>query len=355
MQKILIWLGKVLKNLSEATGIVPSARLKKELELSRQAERELFKRNHFLQHILDASTTRIWHFDKEVRVVSLNKAAQENLEFPLAHYLGKTTFDYFYNLEDARLYYEMDMQVINSGQADLGRLDIYEAPDGNTFYKKVDRIPYFDENGAIAGLTVYSYDITEQKRAEISLLEQRLELEAEIKKRITAEKELRRLARTDPLTGIYNRRHFFELGNKELTRTRRTNQPLSILMFDIDHFKRINDTYGHQVGDRVLKTITATCHENLRQMDVFARYGGEEFVILLPEIGVDNARQVAHKMSTLIGQQEIMFENQRIAVTASLGVAALSSESESLDQLLARADDALYQAKEAGRNRVMIG
>jgi len=355
MQKIINWLKKALIKTITSTDFKTYARLRKEHELCKQSEVNLLKQNHFLQHILDAATTRIWHFDKEVRVVLLNKAAQENLEFPLETYLGKTTFDYFHNIDDAQLYYELDMAVISSGQPDLGRLDVYEAPDGNTFYKKVDRIPYFDENGDIAGLTVFSYDITEQKRAEISLLEQRLALEEEIKKRIAAEKELRRLATTDPLTGIRNRRYFFEFANNELARTRRNNRAFSIILFDVDHFKRTNDTFGHQAGDYVLKTITATCHENLRQIDVLARYGGEEFIILLPDTSIDNAEKVADKIRTLIANQEITFENHHIPVTVSIGVASFSTNSELLDDLLSRADDALYQAKEAGRNCVILG
>jgi len=334
--------------------VVSRAKLQQELEKSRKAETELLKRNHFLQHILDASTTRIWHFDKEIRVVSLNKAARENLEYPLEYYLGKTAFEYFHDMDDAQLYYDMDIKVINTGVPDIGRLDIYETPEGESFYKKVDRIPYYDENGEIAGITVYSYDITEQKRAELRLLEQRLELEDEIKKRIIAEKELRRLATTDPLTGAYNRRHFFELVESEMARSNRTQKPMSIVLFDIDHFKRINDTYGHQAGDHILKNIATTCREHLRQMDVFARYGGEEFITLLPELEIARARQAAEKIRTLIAGQRFTFEEQSIKTTVSLGVAELSDK-ESLSQLLARADKALYRAKESGRNQVVVG
>jgi len=353
MQKISIYLNKLLRKIADIICI--NSNLANELARARESEVKLLQRNHFLQHILDAATTRIWHFDKEVRVVSLNKAAQENLEYPLEEYIGKTTFDYFHNMDDARFYHELDMQVINSGRPDLGRLDVYEAPDGNTYYKKVDRIPYYDEDGDIAGITVYSYDISEQKWAENDLREQRLILEKEIQRRIAAEEELRRLATTDPLTGIYNRRHFFELANKELIRTKRTKKPFSIILYDIDHFKRINDTFGHLAGDKVLKNLSTACQKNLREMDVLARYGGEEFIILLPELGIPNSTVVAEKIRKIIAGQALSFENRSISVTASLGVATHSVETEPLDKLLARVDKALYEAKEMGRNQVMVG
>lgn len=353
MQNTIFSLRRWLKHIFGEFDIASNARLQRELEQSKRAEAELAKRNHFLQHILDASTTRIWHFDREVRVVSLNKAAQENLEYQLEYYIGKTAFEYFHDIDDAQLYYELDIQVLHTGIPDIGRLDVYQSPGGEAYYKKVDRIPYYDEHDEIAGITVYSYDITEQKRAEVRLLEQRLELEDEIKKRIVAEKELRRLATTDPLTGIFNRRHFFELLEAELARTKRTGKSFSIVLFDIDHFKQINDSYGHQAGDEVLRRVTRACRDHLRQMDGFARYGGEEFIILLPELEIHQAQQAAEKIRGLIAGQIIEFEKQSITVTISLGVSELA-DGEPLDQLLARVDKALYQAKEGGRNRVRV-
>jgi diguanylate cyclase (GGDEF)-like protein len=355
MLKILSHMKKSLKNLLETFGITTNAKLIKELELYKQTEKKLLKQNHFLQHILATSTTQVWHFDKELRLVFLNKTAKENLSRPLEAYIGKTYVEYSIYKKDAQFYYELDKQVIISGQPELERLDTFEAQDGTIYYKKIDRIPYYDENGDIAGLSVHAYDISEQKWAENSLREQKVLLENEINKRIAAEDELRRFATTDSLTGLYNRRHFLELADKELIRSRRTTKAFSIIMFDIDHFKCINDTYGHQAGDQVLKTIALACQENLRQMDVIARYGGDEFIILLPEVDSPDAHHVANKIRTSVAEQEIMFENQPIIMTISLGVATLSMDTESLDQIFARVDKALYRAKEAGRNQVKIG
>lgn len=295
MLKILSLIKITLKKLLETFGIIINSKLIKELERYKQTEKILLKREHFRQHILDASTALIWHFDKELRLVSLNKKAEESLKFPLETYIGKTVLDYFIYEEDAQFHHELNKQITKSGQPDLGRLDIFEAQDGNTYYRKIDRIPYYDENGNIAGLTIYTYDISEQKWAENSLREQRLLLENEINKRIATEEELRQLATTDSLTGIFNRRHFLELAENELLRSRRTTRAFSIIMFDVDHFKRINDTYGHQAGDQVLKTITLACQRSLRQTDVIARYGGEEFIILLPEADSLDASHVAKK------------------------------------------------------------
>jgi diguanylate cyclase (GGDEF)-like protein len=127
-----------------------------------------------------------------------------------------------------------------------------------------------------------------------------------------------------------------------------------IVLFDIDHFKRINDTYSHQASDQVLQTVAAACREHLRQMDVFGRYGGEEFIILLPELEIQHAQQAAEKIRALIAGQTIVFDDRSIAVTVSLGVAEFS-DGEPLNQLLVRVDKALYQAKEGGRNQVRVG
>ncbi len=166
------------------------------------------------------------------------------------------------------------------------------------------------------------------------------------------QEKLRQMAITDYLTGIFNRRHFFELAETELERARRYQHPFSIILFDIDRFKRVNDTYGHAAGDQVLCTITAQCRENLRENDIFARYGGEEFVILLPETSLERAKKMAERTRENIANFAIEIGDASISITISFGVASLANGTLALDELLARADKALYASKEAGRNCV---
>ncbi|MBI3762768.1 MAG: diguanylate cyclase [Chloroflexi bacterium] len=166
--------------------------------------------------------------------------------------------------------------------------------------------------------------------------------------------ETQRLATTDALTGLYNRRHFFELAGHEYERTRRYGGPFSAIMLDIDHFKRINDTYGHAAGDQVLRAVAALCRESLREVDVVGRYGGEEFALILPESDVVNAQIAAERLCQQVAQQAFATDRGPLSVTVSLGVASLDDSCVSLDGLLERADRALYAAKQAGRNQVCV-
>ena len=159
-------------------------------------------------------------------------------------------------------------------------------------------------------------------------------------------------AHTDPLTGLANRRHFFESADAELARSRRYEAPLSLLMLDIDHFKEVNDAHGHRAGDRVLQKLAQTCLEVLRNVDVVGRVGGEEFAILLPETASEGAVEVAERLRAAVEAAEVVREEGvPIRVTVSIGAATLAGNA-NLDTLMSQADDALYDAKHRGRNRV---
>jgi two-component system cell cycle response regulator len=162
----------------------------------------------------------------------------------------------------------------------------------------------------------------------------------------------RQLAITDGLTKVYNHRFFQELFEKEYTRSDRYNTVFSLIMLDIDHFKRINDTYGHLCGDEILKNLAGLVKSCLRSMDIVARYGGEEFAVLLPETGGGEALQTAERIRRAVEETAFMGTEQGLDVTVSLGVATYPSEgvSERAD-VIAKADAALYEAKEGGRNR----
>ncbi len=173
-------------------------------------------------------------------------------------------------------------------------------------------------------------------------------------KRYSVEGKLRYQATIDPLTQIFNRRHFFEVAHKELERSQRYKRPLSIIILDLDHFKKVNDTYGHGVGDEVLRRISTLNKENLRENDIFARYGGEEFVILLPETDIEQAYQMAERMREKCAKTPLKIGKKSINMTISFGVSSLGKEKLPLDKLLLRADKALYKSKKGGRNQVTV-
>ena len=161
-------------------------------------------------------------------------------------------------------------------------------------------------------------------------------------------------ANIDPLTNIFNRRRFLELCEMMIKRSLRSNGHASFLLFDIDHFKKINDQYGHFIGDQVLHGIAQTCMKNLRTDDILGRFGGEEFVILLPETKLKDAKFIAERLRHLVAETPIETEVGVIHTTISIGVATARTASRlTIDQLLSRADRAMYRAKQAGRNRVI--
>ncbi len=166
--------------------------------------------------------------------------------------------------------------------------------------------------------------------------------------------DLQRVAALDPLTGIYNRRFGFKRLEEELNRAERNRTALAVLMLDLDHFKRINDTYGHLTGDKVLIRSTNICRDILREGDVLLRYGGEEFVVVLPGASLHDARDVAERIRFAISQSKVPFGDQVLEVTASIGIAATSGQTPiTAEALVAQADTRLYMAKSTGRNKVV--
>ena len=168
--------------------------------------------------------------------------------------------------------------------------------------------------------------------------------------------ELARLSNTDPMTGLYNRRYFDAVMEKEWKRSWRTGGLLSVILLDIDHFKNINDTFGHQVGDEYLKRLAFVLSSVFRRdYDVIARYGGEEFIVLLPDVNADAARQLAQKVKQNIEQMIFDHEGKKVATTISAGVICLAPDfGKSAGAMIDGADKALYQAKQSGRNRVIV-
>ncbi|WP_165312292.1 GGDEF domain-containing protein [Vibrio ziniensis] len=179
----------------------------------------------------------------------------------------------------------------------------------------------------------------------------RLLLSKDFRDRDLYQEELFVAATTDSLTSVSNRRHFIALGKRELQLHTRKQTPLSLLTFDLDYFKAINDSYGHAVGDEALKHFTNLCKNFFRDTDIFGRLGGEEFGLILPGVRLDKALQLANKLRVSLSETPLLIDDVVINLTVSVGVVTLSDQS-SIDELLADADKALYVAKNSGRNVV---
>jgi diguanylate cyclase (GGDEF)-like protein/PAS domain S-box-containing protein len=177
----------------------------------------------------------------------------------------------------------------------------------------------------------------------------------DITERKATEARLRELATTDSLTGLFNRRHFMELAEREFARAKRYQGTRTMLMMDIDHFKRVNDTHGHDVGDEVLRELARISRTALRELDILGRLGGEEFGVLLPETDAGPAMEVAERLRRAIEQSPMTTGAGEMRITVSIGAATSKGDAETVDTLLKRADVALYEAKQSGRNRVVAG
>ena len=164
--------------------------------------------------------------------------------------------------------------------------------------------------------------------------------------------EIYRMTIVDGLTQVNNKRYFLEFLEREMSRCRRYERDLALLMFDIDHFKRVNDTYGHLAGDAVLRELGALLKTRVRREECFARYGGEEFALVLPETGLKAARSCGERFCSLVAEHEFAFEGTVIPTTISIGVALMQADTVDTAQFIKLADAQLYRAKHEGRNRV---
>ncbi len=214
------------------------------------------------------------------------------------------------------------------------------------FLEKI--LPRIDSYGAFLGFIASATDISSLKQAEELITQSSMDLEKQVASRT---EHLEQLMLTDPLTGAGNRRMLMKRLEEEVLRSHRYGRPLTLAFFDIDHFKKINDTCGHAVGDVVIVAIAESLKSGLRDCDLLGRFGGEEFVLLLPETGIENAAQVAERMRMDI--EQLKFLEIGWSVTISVGISELQAD-ENGDDLLVRADRALYRAKGGGRNRCCI-
>jgi diguanylate cyclase (GGDEF)-like protein len=186
----------------------------------------------------------------------------------------------------------------------------------------------------------------ELSNVEISLLR-------DLARVVIDELELRQIATTDSLTGAQTRRSFHLEVEREIERAKRYNRPAAVIAFDVDHFKTVNDTFGHAAGDKALQSLAGVCNAGLRSVDLFARPGGEEFVVFLPETDRLGAMEVAEKRRNTIADTPVASGDKEFNITASFGVTVFDREDASVHTLLERADEAVYQAKTAGRNRTV--
>ena len=282
--------------------------------------------------LYDSAPCGYYSLDRDMRLLRMNVTARGWLGYQWEELQGRPLTDLL-TAESKVLFAECFPKFLQAGHIEDVELTLVRK-DGSSFPVSINASAVKDADGTFIMTRSTVFDITERKRLEA---------------------QLKQLARTDPLTGLGNRRDFEEQAEREWQRRQRHDWPMAVLMLDIDHFKRINDQHGHDAGDAVLRQVARGCEAHLRNVDLLSRIGGEEFAVILPETPVDRALEVAHRLChSLASLQVPLPDGHRVTFTVSIGLAMCDSADANLEATLKRADVALYEAKAGGRNQVRL-
>jgi diguanylate cyclase (GGDEF)-like protein/PAS domain S-box-containing protein len=310
--------------------------LARENEKLREQNRLLLEQNNRLQRVIEGSEVGFWDWDLINNQFIVSERFESMLGFALGERdLSPENWSRFVHPDDLATAKESIDRNLN-GDSPFHEVEIRTLTKQGDWKRILTRgkIVSRDENGKPLMMSGTHTDITERN----ALFE---ELEAR--------------ARKDYLTGLTNRGHFMELAEWELKKASRYGKDTAVIMIDIDNFKAINDTYGHETGDAVLKKLAEVFHETLRQVDVIGRIGGDEFAVFQPETNLDQALTTAERLRDSVQNSSIKLANgEPLSFTVSIGVIARESENSDLQELLSQADKALYKAKNSGRNRVCV-
>ncbi|NGY04910.1 sensor domain-containing diguanylate cyclase [Solimonas terrae] len=285
----------------------------------------------YAQMVKNITGFGVYLIDREGRIASWNQGAAKITGYTENEVVGQPYGKLFSKSVDGE---GLPQRTLNHARENRHCRDEHrrQRHSGEAFYAQCAVDVLRNPDGEVSGYVEVFHDITEQKHREDVLLQR---------------------ATRDALTGVANRGYFNEVASSEIARARRFAEPLSVIMLDIDHFKKINDTYGHDTGDRVITALARTCTETMRKIDVVGRLGGEEFAVLLPRANKEPALEIAQRLRRTVAELRVAdSEGRQISFTVSGGVAALRPLTRDLHELLRNADSALYQAKREGRNQI---
>ena len=331
-----------------------------QIEAERIAERKrveqaLREDGRFLQSVFDAMQDGMTVLDCEFNIIRVNPWTEKMYasQMPL---IGKKCYKAYQNRESPCLRCPA-LRTLATGEAH-SEIIPYPSEENPTQWVDLSAFPLKNPSGRVVGIIEHMKDITQRKQAERALRKAHDELARRVEERTAelakANKQLEKLSITDELTGLYNRRYLMRMLKSEYRRALRHNRNLALLMLDIDHFKQVNDHFGHLCGDLVLQDIGRVVKEHVRSVDLVTRYGGEEIAVVLIEAGASSALEVAEKLRREVETHTFVCEGKSLKVTVSIGASAHPGENiRSWKQLLNTADQAMYRAKQAGRNRVV--
>ena len=343
----------------QITGLVGIGR---DITERKQAEEALNESKLLFHLLIESLPQNIYAKDVDGRFIFANQHYCATQGKPLEEIVGKTDFE-LHPPELAEKYRMDDRHVLETGKA-IELIEEHQPIGESKFFVQVIKTPLYDSKGKTAGTLGIFWDITERRQAEIELNYMKDSLNAaniELQAALVREQQL---ARTDSLTGVNTRRHLFELAEHEFNIAMRYRPPLSVLMFDVDNFKQINDTFGHAVGDLVLQRITKIVCAEIRSADVIGRYGGDEFIVLLPQTSAQEALPLAERIraqhcmpcASILTKVRSLLRSASALPKQSITVSLILAypQPDTVENLFLRADQALYAAKQAGRNCTVI-
>ncbi len=306
---------------------------------------------HWMMGLLQNIDVGLCVLDREFRIQLWNSFMENHSARKAQEVKGQVIFDFFPELDRAWLEQKLRPVLLLQTQVFthweqrpcLFRFASYRPITGQVdfMYQNVTMIPLSSTHAEIEHVGILVYDVTDVAVNRLAAL--------------AANRELERLSRTDRLTQLYNRGYWEECLLREFKRVQRNRaMTATLVMFDIDHFKRVNDTYGHPDGDEVIRATASALMQQLRETDIGGRYGGEEFTAILVGADAQGGMIFAERLRQFVAAHTVMYEGGEISYTISLGVAALSEDVEDIKTWIARADQALYRSKEGGRNRVTL-
>ena len=304
-----------------------------DIDKQKQVEAELRESEERLRFMTENTHDVVWQLDRELRFTFVNAADERMRGFRRDEVIGQTLGEQLTPSGRVILAQATQRQL----ESTESRVESFEVEmlckDGGRIWAEINSTPIHDATGQLVGYIGVARDATRRREAQKKLHEQTIR---------------------DPLTGLFNRRYLDESLERELSRAKRDGLPLSLLMVDIDCFKKLNDSYGHQAGDEVLKRLGDLLSRGARGGDLPCRYGGEEFLLVLPTMSLESAVERADQWRVAFAGERVEFADQALSATLSVGVASFPDHGATRDELIRAADQALYAAKNAGRNQVVV-
>lgn len=326
----VLWFLLLTYGVAVAFGIFWTFSSQRQRELRQAAQRHAYE----VSDLYENAPCGYHSIDKSGLVVKMNRTELAWLGYSAKEVIGHINYRELITPE-TREQFEKAFQNVKDNQPGSAECSLLTR-NGEPRHVMIQGSAY-TRNGRFVHSRAMVFDLTERKQLE---------------------EKLRAQAMTDPLTGVFNRRYLQAQATIEMSRARRQNHPIALITIDIDHFKHINDEYGHDIGDEILKNFTQIVSDLLRQEDLLCRVGGEEFAVLLPNTAIEQAQQVAERIRASIEEATTLVEyegtQQALKITASLGVTSVRDQEKSLKPALKRADIGLYEAKENGRNQFII-